>query len=89
VLVKIAGGFLAARVLPLPPRTALMVGLSLAQIGEFSFILAQSGLSYELIDQNSYQVFLAVSILTMAAAPFMIANAARLSEVLPLKRVAQ
>ena len=89
VLVKIAGGFLAARVLPLPPRTALMVGLSLAQIGEFSFILAQSGMEYELIDQNSYQVFLAVSILTMAVAPFLIANAARIAEVLPPKPVAQ
>ncbi len=66
-----------------------MVGFSLAQIGEFSFILAQSGLSYELIDQNSYQVFLAVSILTMAVAPFMIANAARIAELLPLKQVAQ
>ena len=89
VLVKIAGGFLAARVLPLPPRTSLMVGLGLAQIGEFSFILAQSGMDYELIDRNSYQIFLAVSILTMAVAPFMIANATRLAEFLPLKKVAQ
>ena len=89
VSVKIAGGFLAARVLPLPPRTSLMVGLGLAQIGEFSFILAQSGMEYELIDRNSYQIFLAVSILTMAAAPFMIANADRLTELLPLKKVAQ
>ena len=89
VLVKIAGGFLAARTLPLPPRTSLMVGFGLAQIGEFSFILAQSGIEYELISENNYQVFLAVSILTMAVAPFMIANASRLAEMFPLKKVAQ
>ena len=88
VLVKIAGGFLAARTLPLPPRTALMVGLCLAQIGEFSFILAKVGMDNELIDENSYQVFLAVSILTMAVAPFIIANASRLADFIPRKAVA-
>ncbi len=87
VLVKVAGGFLAARTLPLPTRTSLMVGLGLAQIGEFSFILAKVGTDNELISENSYQVFLAVSILTMAVAPFMISNASRMADLIPRKTV--
>ena len=70
VLVKIFAATLASRLLNVKFKTALMVGLSIAQIGEFSFVLAQSGLGYELIAENSYQVFLAVSILTMAITPF-------------------
>ncbi|MGD1889055.1 MAG: cation:proton antiporter [Cyclobacteriaceae bacterium] len=90
VLVKIAGGVLAARALQLSLRTSLMVGFGLAQIGEFSFILAKTGLDNELIAENSYQIFLAVSILTMAVAPFIIANAGRLADVFPTpKKVAQ
>ena len=89
VLVKIAAGFLAAKSLQLTPRTSLMVGFGLAQIGEFSFILAKTGLDNELITSESYQIFLAVSILTMAASPFIISNATRLAGVFTSKSVAQ
>jgi len=81
VLVKIMGGFLASRALKIPVRTSIMVGFGLAQIGEFSFILAKSGMENELITEASYQIFLAVSILTMAVAPFIIANAERLAGI--------
>jgi CPA2 family monovalent cation:H+ antiporter-2 len=86
MLVKVAAGFLAARALAIPLRTALMVGLGLAQIGEFSFILARSGLDNQLITVINYQVFLAVSILTMAVTPFLIANADKLSSIIHLKK---
>ena len=39
LLVKIAAGFLAGTTLKVGLRTSLMVGLALAQIGEFSFVL--------------------------------------------------
>ncbi|MEM8968877.1 MAG: cation:proton antiporter [Bacteroidota bacterium] len=90
VLVKIMAGFLASRALRISVQNSLMVGFGLAQIGEFSFILAKTGLDNELISDNNYQVFLAVSILTMAVAPFIIANAAQLASVFPTpKKVAQ
>ena len=50
-------------------RTAFIAALSLAQIGEFSFVLAKNALSLNLLDSNSYQVFLAASILTMSLTP--------------------
>lgn len=55
-----------------PLRVALVAGLGLAQIGEFSFILAKSGLEQHLMSENGYQVFLAASILTLIATPFLI-----------------
>jgi monovalent cation:H+ antiporter-2, CPA2 family len=53
-------------------RLAILLALSLAQIGEFSFILAKTGTSYGLMNPADGQIFLAVSILSMAATPFLI-----------------
>lgn len=53
-------------------RVSLLVALGLAQIGEFSFILARAGLPQGLLADNSYQIFLASSILLMVATPFLI-----------------
>jgi CPA2 family monovalent cation:H+ antiporter-2 len=58
--------------LGLPLRTAVLVGLGLCQVGEFSFILAEEGAKYGLLGGDIFQLFLAVSVLTMAATPFII-----------------
>ena len=42
-------------------KGTIMVGLALAQVGEFSFILAKIGVSYKLITENYYQLFLSVA----------------------------
>ncbi|MBF0381449.1 MAG: cation:proton antiporter [Magnetococcales bacterium] len=55
--------------------SAVAVGISLAQIGEFSFLLARSGVSEGMLSTDLYQFFLAVSIVTMAATPVLIAHA--------------
>jgi CPA2 family monovalent cation:H+ antiporter-2 len=71
---------LVALLVGLPLRTALLVGLSLGQLGEFSFILSKEGLSQGLLAGNAYQVFLAVAILTMAATPFIVRYSARIAD---------
>jgi len=53
-------------------RLGVLLGLSLAQIGEFSFILAKAGIGYNLLNPTDEQIFLAASILSMIAAPFLI-----------------
>ncbi|WP_299521004.1 cation:proton antiporter [Winogradskyella sp.] len=78
LLVKAIAGILAVKVMKLEWKTALAVGFSIAQIGEFSFVLAQSGLKYELISTNNYQIFLAVSILLMSVTPFIVSNAEKI-----------
>ncbi len=80
-----AGG--AALLLGYPLRTALLVGLSLAQIGEFSFILAKSGYTFDLLSPEAYQLFLAVTVLAMLLTPFIMQlgrYAEKLTGLLPL-----
>ncbi len=54
-----------------PLRTAVITGLGLAQVGEFSFVLAQAGLGFNLIEASFYNGFLAVSIFTMLLTPLV------------------
>ncbi len=52
--------------------TAVIGGLSLAQVGEFSIILAAAGLPLGLFGDSDYQVFLSVAVLSVMATPFLI-----------------
>ena len=53
-------------------RLGIVLGLGLAQIGEFSFVLAKAGINYKLLSPVDGQIFLAASILSMMATPFLI-----------------
>jgi CPA2 family monovalent cation:H+ antiporter-2 len=53
-------------------RVATMAGLGLAQIGEFSFVLAKAGIAEGMLSAEAYQVFLGAAILSMIATPFLI-----------------
>ena len=55
----------------LPPRSAIMVGIALAQVGEFSFLLGQQGEASGYFQGDQYQVFLALSVLSMIVTPFL------------------
>ena len=52
--------------------TAVVSGLSLAQVGEFSFLLAAAGLPLGLFRTGDYQFFLSAAVLSMVATPAMI-----------------
>jgi monovalent cation:H+ antiporter-2, CPA2 family len=62
----------AAMLAGLSLRTAVLTGLTLCQIGEFSFILSETGLKLGLIPSDMYQLFLGVSVTTMIATPFLV-----------------
>lgn len=75
VLIKCVLTLPAVLVQGYPLRAAIITGLSLAQVGEFSFVLAAQGLAAGLFDMDAYQNFLAVSVLTMMLTPGLIAVA--------------
>ncbi len=82
VIVIILKSFIAgltAGLLGLSFRVMVLVGLLLSQIGEFSFILSATGLQLGLIDEDFFQIFLAVSVITMSITPFILASAPRIS----------
>src|SRR6266850_5210288 len=53
-------------------RVALLAGLAVSQIGEFSFVLAREGRGTGLLSEGLYQTFLAVAVLTMLVTPFLL-----------------
>jgi CPA2 family monovalent cation:H+ antiporter-2 len=63
-----AGAFLGGR----DVRTSLQVGMSLAQIGEFSFIIAALGVTLKVTSGFLYPIAVAVSALTTLLTPYLI-----------------
>ncbi|WP_250534468.1 cation:proton antiporter [Caballeronia sp. AZ10_KS36] len=61
------GSFLAGK----DGRTAMRVGMSVAQIGEFSFIIASLGLSLKVTSSFLYPIAVAVSALTTLSTPYL------------------
>jgi CPA2 family monovalent cation:H+ antiporter-2 len=60
-----------------PPGTALMIAASLAQIGEFSFILANLGVDFGLLPERGRDLILAGAILSILANPAFFAVISR------------
>lgn len=78
-VLKVITGIAAPLLIGAPLRASIHAGLGLAQIGEFSFVLAAAGRTSALISDDLYQVFLSSSVLTMMAAPFVLKTAPSLS----------
>jgi len=76
----LAGG--VVQILGYPLRAAALTGLALCQVGEFSFILAQTGLDQGLLVREQYQMFLSVAVPGMALTPFIMALAPRVADLL-------
>ncbi|MGD8257361.1 MAG: cation:proton antiporter, partial [Desulfobacterales bacterium] len=57
------------------PVHALSTGLTLAQIGEFSFVLAAAAHEGALIDSDQFALVVSITILSLLMAPYMVSNA--------------
>jgi CPA2 family monovalent cation:H+ antiporter-2 len=55
-----------------PLKQSIQTGMSLAQIGEFSFIIATLGMSMNVTSNFLYPVIVAVSAITTFTTPFMV-----------------
>ena len=53
-------------------RVALLSGLAVSQVGEFSFVLAKEGRKLDLLADGIYQPFLAIAVGTMLITPFLV-----------------
>lgn len=82
ILLKALAAAGATLMLRYPLRTAVLVGLALAQIGEFSFILAKTGFSQGLLSETSYQIFLDLTILSMVLTPLCLKVAPRVADLI-------
>jgi len=58
-------------ILPAPPRTMLVVAAGLSQIGEFSFIVGQTGVALGVLSQEQYGLILAGALLSIVVNPLL------------------
>ena len=79
LVAKFFAGVLPMLALRYPPRSAILAGVALSQVGEFSFILAEEGRAVGLLAGEPYQVFLTMSVFTMVVTPFLIQWAPRIA----------
>ena len=90
VLVVIAGNaaiaFALTRALGYSLETALIVAVGLAQIGEFSFILADLGINLGLFTARARDLILGASLLSIIANPFLVSLAGRFHPAHPPAR---
>lgn len=69
-------GFL--RVVGLPWSTAFLAGISMAQIGEFSFLLSVVGMQSGVLDEEGRRLIVSVTVLSLALSPLWVFTARRL-----------
>lgn len=89
MLVKTITGTAAVLAIRYPLCTALRTGMTISQVGEFSFVLAAVAMGHTLLPEDLHQGFLAVAVLTMAVTPIVMGqthHVYRLAEWLPLPR---
>jgi CPA2 family monovalent cation:H+ antiporter-2 len=89
VVGKTVAAIAVVRVLRYPWRTALTVGGSLAQIGEFSFILAGLGLALGLLGQEAMSLVVAGAVVSIAINPLLFAAIEPLKKRLEAQGAAQ
>src|SRR6058998_278340 len=72
-------------------RVALLAGVAVSQIGEFSFVLAKQGREAGLVPDLLYQQFLGIAVITMLVTPFLLQGGPALldalEKVVPLDRL--
>lgn len=65
----VATGVASLRAFHVFRKSALFVGLGLAQVGEFSYVLARQGVDQHVLTADQYNLVLATSVLTLVATP--------------------
>lgn len=71
----------ALRLIRYPARIAVMVGLGLAQIGEFSFVVMEVGRRVGLLSAEQFQTLLVTAVLTLVFTPLLVGVAPKLGHV--------
>ena len=91
VLGKFLIAGIATMFMRFPVRIAALSGIGLAQVGEFSFVLAKAGAAAGLIDDADSQRFLAAAVFSMIVTPLLVRVAphfaAGMQWLRPLERV--
>jgi monovalent cation:H+ antiporter-2, CPA2 family len=90
LLLKLLASSLSTFLIGFPLHTMILVGFSLSQVGEFSFILAKVGLANGLVSSLMYQEFLVMAVLSMVLTPLFMSigyRSTNFAELFPFPRI--
>ncbi|MDR3205030.1 MAG: cation:proton antiporter [Deltaproteobacteria bacterium] len=73
MVLNVVSAAFAMKAIGLTGRVAVLIGLALCQVGEFSFVLAKTGGQLELLSKEELTLFLNMAVLTMAMTPLALA----------------
>jgi CPA2 family monovalent cation:H+ antiporter-2 len=79
VLLKALIIFFIVLLMKYPIRIAILVGIGLAQVGEFSFILGEHGFRLNLVPPELFNILISSTIITMILTPFLFKLAPRIA----------
>ena len=82
LLLKPVVGALSSLAVGLPLRNAVLAGLALGQVGEFSLVATQAGVSAGLLGRDVFQTVLDVAVVSMLLTPVLVAIGPRCADVL-------
>jgi len=85
-LKALLSGF-AISLLGLPLRIIVLVAMALSQIGEFSFVLSKTGFESGLLPLKTYNIFLDVTVITMAATSLVMAVSPKVADSISVHQV--
>ena len=74
---------LVCRAVGMPSAVALAAGLCLAQIGEFSFVIAEVARAGGLLDGTAHRLVVTATIGSLALSPFLVSAARRIARMRP------
>lgn len=79
LIIKPLLAFFIATILKYPPKTAVTVSIALAQIGEFSFIMAEQALKFDIMPDEGYDILVACALISLSINPslFKLVNLGR------------
>ncbi len=80
LVVKTSAATLALRLARLPWKAALGMGLGLAQVGEFAFVLLLAGMSQQIIQPEAYDLMMFIAVVSLIATPQLLKFGLRIAE---------
>lgn len=82
IIIKPIVGAVAALALGLPLRNAVLAGVALGQIGEFSLVATEVGVATGLVDHEVFQTVLDTAVASMVLAPAMMAAGPKIADTI-------
>ena len=82
IFVKTLVTTMAINILGYSLETSLKTGLALAQVGEFSFILATTGLQDGIFNEYQNSLFITIAVISMMATPFLMLFSSQIVKII-------